>query len=113
MSPVLAYLALAGAIVSEVTGSSLLMKTEQFTKLYPTIGVGICFLFSLFFLSIALKVIPLGIAYAIWAGLGIVLTATISVVFLRQSLDLPAYIGIALIVTGVVIMNALSKAATH
>ena len=66
-----------------------------------------------FFLSQALKSIPLGIAYAIWGGLGIVLTAIISVVVFKQSLDIPAIIGIILIVTGVIVMNFFSKSAAH
>lgn len=114
MNPTLfAYGALTLAIVAEVTGSSLLQKSEQFTKLWPTLGVAACFALSLFALSQALKFIPLGIAYAIWGGLGIVLTAVVSVVIFKMRLDLPAMIGIAMIVGGVVIMNGFSKVAAH
>ena len=85
MTPLLAYGALAIAIVSEVCGTSLLQKSAQFTRLWPTLGMATCFVVSMFFLSQALKLIPLGIAYAIWAGLGIVLTAAISVFVFRMT----------------------------
>lgn len=114
MNPLLAsYGALAAAILCEVTGTSLLQRSEQFSRLLPTAGMVVCFAASFFFLSVALKGIPLGIAYAIWAGVGIVLTATISVVVFRMSLDAPAMIGIALIVSGVVVMNLFSNSASH
>jgi small multidrug resistance pump len=112
-SLLIAYGSLALAIVSEVTGSSLLQKTDQFTKLVPTIAMGLCFIASLFFLSQALKVIPLGVAYAIWGGLGIVLTALVSVFVFRFALDTAALIGIALIVTGVIVLNVFSHSASH
>lgn len=108
-----AYAALAAAIVCEVTGSSLLQKSEQFSRLGPTVGLVICFAASLFFLSIALKTIPLGVAYAIWAGLGMVLTAIISVVVFRFTLDAAAVVGIVLIVAGVLVMNLLSNSTSH
>ncbi|MEB3735114.1 multidrug efflux SMR transporter [Halopseudomonas pachastrellae] len=92
------------AIVGEVAGSALLQKTEQFTRPIPTVAMAFCFAASLYFLSHALKVIPLGIAYAIWAGLGIVLTALSFAVY-KMALDAWAVFSIALIVTGVVIMN--------
>jgi len=114
MSPVVvAYGCLALAIVFEVAGSTLLQKSEQFSKLVPTVGMVLCFCASLFFLAQALKIIPLGVAYAIWAGLGIVLTAAISVVVFRFALDAAAMIGIAMIVGGVIVLNAFSKTLTH
>ena len=114
MSPLLpAYAALAAAIAFEVTGSSLLQKSQQFSKLMPTIGLALCFAASLYFLSIALKTIPLGVAYAIWGGLGIVLTAIVSVVVFRMTLDFSAIAGIGLIVSGVLVMNLLSHSVAH
>jgi small multidrug resistance pump len=107
------YLYLALAIALEVTGSSFLKATDGFTKLVPSIITVIAFLLCFFFLSQALKTIPLGIAYAIWAGLGIVLTAAVSVTFFKQSLDTPAIIGMILILSGVIVMNVFSKAANH
>ena len=73
----------------------------------------IAYVTCFYFLSLTLKTIPLGIAYAIWGGLGIVLTAIISVVIFKQNLDLPAILGIALIVSGVFIMNFFSKTNAH
>ncbi len=106
------YLFLALAIVLEVTGSSFLKASEQFTKWLPSLITVIAFLGCFYFLSLALKSIPLGTAYAIWAGLGIVLTTLISVVVFKQKIDFPAIAGITLIVAGVVVMNVFSK-VTH
>lgn len=107
------YLYLSLAIVLEVLGSSAMKASQGFTKTVPVvltiIAYGICF----YFLSLALKQIPLGVAYAIWGGLGIVLTAIVSVVVFKESLDLPAIIGIILIVIGVIVMNFFSKSAAH
>lgn len=114
MNPALAaYSVLGVAIICEVIGSTLLQKSYGFTRLMPTIGVAVFYIIAFFCLSQALKTIPLGVAYAIWAGLGIVLTAAVSVVFLRQSLDIAAWIGIAMIIGGVLVMNLFSNAAGH
>ena len=75
--------------------------------------MAVFYLASFFFLSQALRTLPLGIAYAIWGGLGIVLTAIVSVVIFRQALDAAALLGIALIVSGVVVMNVFSRSAAH
>lgn len=107
------YLYLALAIVLEVLGSSFMKASAGFSKLLPTTITIIAYIACFFFFSQALKSIPLGIAYAIWGGLGIVLTALISVIIFKQSLDLPAIIGIILIVAGVFVMNFFSKSSTH
>lgn len=107
------YLFLALAIVFEVVGSSFLNASKGFTKAVPSIVTLIAYLACFVFLSQALKHIPLGIAYAVWGGLGIVLTAMISVFVFKQPLDLPAVIGIVLIVSGVVVMNFFSKTNAH
>lgn len=107
------YLFLALSIILEVVGSSFMKASNGFTKIIPTSITIVAYIVSFFFLSQALKHIPLGTAYAIWGGLGIVLTAIISVVVFKQSLDLPAIIGIVLIVSGVFVMNFFSKTATH
>lgn len=109
----LAYGALALAIVCEVIGTSFLMKSEQFTKLVPTLVMTLFYAGSFYFLSQSLKTLPLGVAYAIWGGLGIILTAVIGVVMFRQMLDLPAMIGIGMIVGGVVVVNAFSNSMSH
>lgn len=107
------YLYLTLAIVLEVTGSSFMKASDGFSKLLPTAITIIALISSFFFLSQALKFIPLGIAYAIWGGLGIILTAAVSVAVFKQSLDLPAIIGIVLIVAGVLVMNFFSKSIAH
>ena len=107
------YIYLALAIILEVLGSSSLKASEGFTKLTPSIITVLPFLTCFFFLSQALKEIPLGIAYAIWAGLGIVLTALVSLFFFKQTLDLAAIVGIIFILVGVVIMNVFSTSASH
>lgn len=114
MSPVsFAYLLLACAIVSEVIGSTFLVKSEGFTKLLPSIMVVILFCLAFYLLAQVIKVIPLGIAYAIWAGVGIILTALVGFVLFKQQLDFPAMLGIAFIVIGVIIINAFSSSAGH
>ena len=85
--------------------------SDGFTKWLPSAIVVASYIICFYFLSLALRTIPLGVAYAIWAGLGIVLTAAVSVLIFKQKLDLPAIIGITLIVFGVVIMNFFSKTA--
>lgn len=107
------YIYLALAIVLEVTGSSFLQLSKGFSKPLPTVLMAIAYIACFFFLSQALKSMPLGIAYAIWAGLGIVLTALISVLVFKQSLDLPAILGMLLIIAGVIVINAFSKTAAH
>ena len=114
MNPILmAYALLAMAIISEVIGSTFLVKSEGFTKLLPSLAVVVLFSLAFYLLSQVIKVIPLGIAYAIWAGVGIVLTALIGYFVFRQSLDLAAMIGIALIVSGVVVINLFSNSTGH
>lgn len=114
MSPLaFAYGALAIAICSEVTGSAFLQKSDGFTKLVPSLTMAAFYLVSFFFLAQALKVLPLSVAFAIWGGVGIVLTTAVSYFIFRQPIDLPAGIGIAMIVAGVVVMNLFSKTMTH
>ena len=107
------YLYLALAIVLEVLGTSLLGKSEGFSKWLPTVGslfsFGVCF----YFLSLALKNIPLGVAYAIWSGVGIVLTAIVSILVFKNKIDLPFVLGSLLIIAGVLVINLFSKASGH
>lgn len=107
------YLFLALAICLEVLGTSFLAKSNGFTKLTPSIVTVIAFSACFFFFSQALKSIPLGVAYAIWAGLGIVLTGTVSVIIFKQKLDTAAILGMLLIVVGVVVINLFSKSTGH
>lgn len=108
-----AWLTLSVAIVAEVAGSTMLMKTEQFTKPLPSIATVCLYALAFYCLSLALRHIPLGIAYGVWAGVGIVLTAMIGAVVFRQALDLAAIAGIGFIVVGVVLINAVSESAGH
>ncbi len=112
MSP-LTWAALAGAIALEVVGTTMLQMSQQFTRPLPTVGMAACYLVAFYLLSIALKQIPVGLAYAIWSGLGVVAIATIGVVLFKQKLDLPAIAGLGLIVTGVVVINLFSKSVSH
>ena len=107
------YLFLSLAIVLEVVGTSFLAKSNGFSKLVPSIITVIAFSACFYFLSQALKSIPLGIAYAIWAGMGIILTATVSVTIFKQKLDTPAILGMLLIIIGVVVINLFSKSTSH
>lgn len=109
----MAYAVLTVAIVFEVIGTSFLMLSQQFTRFWPTVGMGASYLVSFYFLSQALKVLPLGIAYALWSGLGIILTLGVGILVFRQVPDLPAVVGIALILAGVVVINGFSQAAGH
>ena len=107
------YGSLAIAIALEVLGTTFLQMSQQFTRLGPTLVMGVCYAGAFYFLSFALKTIPVGIAYAIWSGLGIVLISAIGVFAFRQSLDTPALIGLGLIIAGVVVVNGLSKTIGH
>ncbi|WP_332688765.1 SMR family transporter [Bosea sp. (in: a-proteobacteria)] len=109
----MSYLYLAIAIVSEVIGTSALKASEEFTRLVPSLITLIAFASAFYFLSLTLRTIPVGIAYAIWSGVGIVLISLIALVLFGQKLDTPAVIGMGLIVAGVVVINVFSKAVAH
>lgn len=108
-----AYSLLGLAIISEVIGSTFLVKSQSFTKLFPSLMVLILFGIAFYLLSHVIKTIPLGIAYAIWGGVGIVLTSIVGYVLFKQTLDLAALIGITLIIAGVIVINLFSKSAGH
>ncbi|MBO9455492.1 QacE family quaternary ammonium compound efflux SMR transporter [Paracoccus sp. R12_1] len=107
------YLALVLAIGLEVVGTSFLQRSAQFTRLWPTVGMALCYLASFYLLSLSLRVLPLGVAYAIWSALGIVLVAVIGLLVFGQRLDLPAVIGLGLIVAGVIVVNLFSNTIGH
>ncbi|MEW6539419.1 MAG: SMR family transporter [Pseudomonadota bacterium] len=112
MSP-LTWAALLGAIALEVAGTTMLQASQQFTRVWPTAGMGGCYGLAFYLLSIALRQMPVGIAYAIWSGLGVVLISVIGTVVFHQRLDLPAMVGLAMIVGGVVVINLFSKTVGH
>ena len=100
------------AIVSEVIATSALKAADGFTRLAPSVVVVVGYGTAFYFLSLALKSVPVGIAYAIWSGVGIVLLSLIGWVLYGQRLDAPALTGMALIVAGVVILQLFSRSAT-
>lgn len=104
----LPYIYLALAIILEVLATNFLKTTEGFTKLLPSIVVIVGYSGAFYFLSLVLKTIPIGIAYAIWAGVGIALVTIAAAVIFKQVPDLPAIIGIALIILGVVTIKVFS-----
>ncbi|WP_394807315.1 DMT family transporter [Nitrosomonas sp.] len=107
------WIFLAIAIVSEVIATSCLKATEGFTRFWPSLVVVAGYLLAFYLLSLTLKTIPVGVAYAIWSGVGIVLIALSGWFFLEQSLDTPAIIGLSLIVSGVVVINVFSRIVAH
>lgn len=107
------FLYLLVAIIAEVIATSALKASEQFSKTIPSIIVVAGYLIAFYFLSLTLKTIPVGIAYALWSGIGIVLVSGAGYVLYKQTLDLPALLGIGLIIIGVIVINVFSKSATH
>ena len=107
------YIFLAAAILCETIGTSFLKKTEQFSKPIPSIIFIVAMIASFYLLSLALKGIPIGIAYAIWSAVGIVMISLVGYFVYKESLDLPAILGIAFIVIGVIIINVFSKTSVH
>lgn len=107
----MAYLLLLVAIVAEVTATSALKQSDGFTRPWPTLvtvaGYGIAF----YFLSLTLRTLPTGVAYAIWSGVGIVLVTAVAWIWHGQRLDAAAIVGMALIVAGVLVMNLFSSGA--
>jgi small multidrug resistance pump len=107
------YAVLCVAIVLEVIGTTALQMSQQFTRFWPVVALLVCYSAAFYCLSLTLRTIPVGIAYAIWSALGIVLISVVGLVFFRQKLDLAAVIGLALIITGVLVVNLFSKSVSH
>ena len=107
------WLYLGIAIVAEVIATSALKSAEGFTRLAPSLVVLVGYVTAFYFLSLTLKTIPVGLAYAIWSGVGIVLIVLIAWLVLGQPLDAPALIGLALIIAGVIVINGFSKSVAH
>ena len=106
------YWYLAIAIVAEVLATSALKESQGFSKLLPTLLVMSGYGASFYFLSLVLQTIPIGVAYALWAGLGIVLITIVGAVVFGQKMELAAILGIALIISGVVVLRVFSSADT-
>ena len=111
MSP--GYIYLTIAIIAEVIATSALKASEEFTKLTPSIIVALGYSVAFYMLSLCLKDIPVGIAYAVWSGLGIVLVTLIAWFHYGQKLDAPALIGLGLIIAGVATIPLFSNASAH
>lgn len=109
----MSWLYLAIAIVAEVIATSALKAADGFTRLGPSVVVVIGYGTAFYFLSLALRGVPVGVAYAVWSGVGIVLISVIAWLLHGQRLDAPAIVGMALIVAGVVVLNVFSRASVH
>ena len=101
------------AILAETFATSSLNASKQFTKLVPTLCAVLGYVVSFYVFSHVLKSMPVGVAYAIWCALGIVLISIVGVVYFKQSLDMPACIGLGLIIAGVMVINLFSNSVRH
>ncbi len=109
----IAYAYLAVAIVAEVVATTALRAADGFTQLWPSLISIVGYVVAFYFLSLTLRSMPVGIAYAIWSGVGIVLISLAGWLIYKQLLDLPALIGMGLIMAGVIVINLFSKTAVH
>ncbi|MBM95182.1 MAG: QacE family quaternary ammonium compound efflux SMR transporter [Oceanospirillaceae bacterium] len=107
------YIYLAIAIVAEVIATSAVKASDGFTKLVPSVIVVAGLALAFYCLSLVFKTIPMGIAYAIWSGLGIVLISVVGFFKFGQSIDVPGMIGMLLIIAGVVVINLFSTSVSH
>jgi small multidrug resistance pump len=109
----MAYLYLSIAILAEVAATSALKASAEFTRLIPSLIVVTGYCMAIYFMALVLRTIPVGITYAIWSGLGIVLVPIAGAVLYKQIPDTPAIVGMALIVAGVVVINVFSRTLGH
>jgi len=107
------YVYLAIAILAEVTGTSALKASKEFTNFWPSCVVVVGYMTAFYFMTLALRTLPIGITYAIWSGVGIVLVTVAGAFIYKEIPDWPAVFGIGLIVAGVVVINLFSKTVTH
>lgn len=107
------YLILALAVLAETIGTTALQASQQFTRLWPSVLVVIAYAVSFYLLSITLRVMPVGVVYALWSGLGIVLITLIGWSIFGQRLDLPALLGLGLIMAGIAVIHLFSSAVPH
>ena len=109
----MAYFYLAIAIIAEVIATSALKASAEFTKLTPSLIVVVGYCVAFYFMTLVLRTIPIGITYAVWSGVGIVLVAIVGALLYKQIPDIPAVIGMALIILGVVVIHVFSKTAGY
>lgn len=107
------YLFLVITIVAEVIGTTAMARSDGFTRLWPSVTSFVSYGVAFYLLSLVTRTMPIGVVYAIWSGSGIVLVAATSWLLFGERLDLPATIGIVMIVAGVLIINLLSKSVSH
>ncbi|WP_180130513.1 multidrug efflux SMR transporter [Acinetobacter sp. YH12072] len=105
----MAFLYLSVAIIAEVIATSALKASNGFSVLWPSITTFVGYAIAIFFLSMAMKTIPMGIAYAIWSGAGIILISTVGLLVFKQLLDIPALIGLSFMIVGIIFINVFSK----
>ncbi len=109
----LTYLYLFVAIIFEVVATTALKQTDGFTRLIPSLVTVLGYALAFYFLALTLRTMPVGIVYAIWSGAGIILITAIGWILFRQALDLPALVGMGLILAGVLVINLFSRSVVH
>ncbi len=107
------FLLVGGAIIAEVIGTTALKASDGFSKLWPSLATAVCYATAFYLLSLAMRYMQMGVIYAIWSGVGIVLISLVGMVLFGQKPDVPAVIGLSLIVAGVLVINLFSKSAVH
>ena len=109
----MSYIYLALAIAAEVAATSLLKTTEEFSRLVPTTFLVVFYIISFYLMTLALRDLPIGVVYAVWSGLGIVLVACVGAFVYKEIPDLGSLIGMSLILSGVVVMHLFSTSIRH
>lgn len=107
------WILLGFAILAEVVGTSAMKASEGFSKVIPSLITVVCYGIAFYLLSLTLRTIPVGIAYAVWSGVGIVLISLVAWALYGQKLDAAGLLGIGLIITGVIVLNVFSKSSVH
>lgn len=107
------YAILALAILAEVIATTALARSASFTRLWPSVVTVVGYVIAFWLLSFPLRVMPTGVVYAIWSGMGIVLISAVAWVWYRQTLDAPALIGLGMIIAGVMVVNLFSRTVSH
>ncbi|MEM6409420.1 MAG: SMR family transporter [Pseudomonadota bacterium] len=107
------FIYLIAAVIAETIGTTALQASQQFTRFWPSVIVVVSYAISFYLLALTLKYMPVGLMYALWSGFGIILIALIGYLYFGQSLDLPAVVGLGLIIAGIVLINVFSKTSLH
>lgn len=107
------FLFVGGAIIAEVIATTALKASDGFSKLWPSLVTVVCYAVAFYLLSLAMRYMQMGVIYAIWSGVGIVLISLAGMILFGQKPDVPAVIGLALIVAGVLVINLFSKSTVH